>query len=124
METQSNLNNSSNPNPNSKAEMKRILQRLAQEIATEIGCNPSEVKQIEYPSDMCIHCYTRIGTLSGRLNLISDYEDPDAIWIGHMMCEKCNRLMRESTHTQTVIQKIADTLTFWLYSQDKIWASA
>ena len=107
-----------------KAEIAKLLEKLSQAQAAEFGLDVAINKRVEYPSNMCAHCYARIGTVGVRINLLTDDEDPDAIWIGFMMCERCNRLMRKPLYSQSVIQKVADSLTFWLYSQGKDWVAA
>ena len=124
MQKELSLKDFSNTDPESKAEITERLKRLAKIQAAELGRDPAEMDHVKYPNNMCVNCYRKIGTVFIRLNLVSDYDDPDAIWVVHMMCERCVRVMETPAHTQTVCQKISDVMTVWLYSQVTDWVSA
>lgn len=117
-------------NPGDKERIRRSLKRVIRSMVREgiLHGDPEKVRHIPYPSPICAACHVRVGTVTTGCGLApkndDPYNDPDHIWIDHMLCEECKRLLKQPAHTQMIGDKVGDTLTFWLLTYDRKWGEA
>jgi len=113
------------PDVNIDSEEKKAeeyFREVARAQTKKLGLEFSDLNFAKYTSTICAHCNKEEGTKHYSFHLLPNDKYPAPIWILYKVCEECDDIFTEDPRSAT--EKIADTLTVWLYGRGKDWTQA